>query len=372
MTIDKLCPERRLADHSEAAIRFMREYEIEPNPNNYRIWFTYASGQDKKLCRTINILRSNKRELNSSICEDIYYRFFQSTDEATQLTSVTSTIKTQLNLLASNLSKAGIETSQFGDMLEGTAMSLGNPHNSLPEERLKPVIHLLLSATQKMQERNQNLQQHLQRSGEQISDLHATIETIRTISETDQLTEIGNRRSFDDHLREYAMQSMETGEPFCLLFLDIDKFKNFNDEWGHSLGDQVLRLFASCMQKTVGDKGFCARYGGEEFAVLLPNMDIPEALNVANAIRETIASREIVRRSDGQKIGAITVSAGLALFEKGEPLTSFIERADSGLYAAKQNGRNRVVCENELLRLKQDADAGAQDFPVLKNSLGGS
>ncbi len=357
---------RRSADHASMALDLMEKHDIEPNPNNYRIWFTYAAGANKQLNQIINVLLSNKRAPNQAMCEDLYYQFFQNLDEAAQLAGVTVQIETQLTDLVSSLSKAGLDTSKFGQALEGATQALKVSPQA--ENGLHSVINLLMNATQQIEKRNQNLQIHLQHSRKQVTELHTTIETIRTVSLTDQLTEIGNRRSFDDHLRENAMQSMETGEPLCLLLLDLDKFKNFNDIWGHSLGDQVLRLFASCMQKTVGDKGFCARYGGEEFAVILPNMDIPEAVKVANAIRDAISSREIVNRSSGQKVGAITVSVGAAQFAHGEPLAALIERADAGLYAAKQNGRNRVVCENELLRLQQGYKTALLDIPALRKT----
>ena len=342
------------ANHAGVAMRLMEEHEVEPNPFNYRLWFAYASGENKKINQTINILLSNKRRFSAAICDDLYYQFFQSLDEVTRLANVTTDIESQLVELMSSLSNAGVETSQFGQALEGASKALKVYPGT--EESLRPIVNLLMTATRHMEANNQNLQTHLQRSSEQIMDLKSTIETIQAISATDQLTEIGNRRSFDDHLREYAMQSMETGDPLCLLLLDIDKFKNFNDTWGHTLGDQVLRLFASCMKHAVGSKGFCARYGGEEFAVLLPDKNIAQSVKIANAIRKSISGREIVNRSNGQKVGTVTVSIGAAQFSQGEPLTSLVERADAGLYAAKENGRNRVVCENELRNMQQSRD----------------
>ncbi len=361
MTVIKHISAGLAVGHADMAIRLMEEHGIEPNPSNYRLWFTYASGENKKLNQTISILLSNRREISAAACDDLYYQFFQSLDDVAQLANVATDIESQLVELMSSLSNAGVETSQFGKALDGASKALKvYPH---AEGGLRPVINLLMTATRQMETRNQNLQTHLQRSGDQITELKSTIETIHAISVTDQLTEIGNRRSFDDHLREYAMHGMEAGEPLCLLFLDIDKFKNFNDTWGHLLGDHVLRLFASCMKKTVGSKGFCARYGGEEFAVLLPNTDIPEAVKVANAIRKSISRREIVNRSNGQKVGTVTVSIGAAQFAQGEPLTALVERADAGLYAAKENGRNRVICENELQSLQQRRDTVSPHAP---------
>jgi len=102
------------------------------------------------------------------------------------------------------------------------------------------------------------------------------------------------------------------------------------------------------MRKIVGERGFCARYGGEEFTVLLPNLGIQEAERLANDIRIGVSRKEIINRTTGQKVGAITISAGAAMFAHGEPLTSFVARADAALYAAKQNGRNCVVSETAL------------------------
>ncbi len=349
MTDAKPSAGKRSADHARMALWLMKKHYIEPNPNNFRLWFTYAEGANKKLNEKINALLSDKRELASATCEDLYYQFFQIPDEVEQLAGVTVEIKSQLADLVSGLSRAGADTSQYGQTLEGAFQAL----KVYPqvEGGLHPIISLLINATQQMEKRTQNLQSHLERSGEQITELQTAIETIRLVSVTDQLTEIGNRRSFDDHLREYVMHSMKIGTPFCLLMLDIDNFKKFNDTWGHCLGDQVLRLFASCLRQTVGDKGFCARYGGEEFAVLLNNQDISSAIRIADEIRETISRREIVNRSSGQKVGAITVSIGAAQYEHGEPLALIVERADAGLYAAKQAGRNRVVCQDAALKL---------------------
>ncbi len=342
---------RRLVDHAETAMLLMNAYNIEPTPGNYRLWFTYASGTIKKLNQTIDILLSNKREISSAICEDLHYRFFQSMDEAEQMVSVTVMIEQKLAHLASSLSEAGLDTSYFGNTLGNAFSALeANPQ---VETNLRSVINLLITATKQMEQRSKNLENYLHRSSEQMVELQSNLEAIRTDSVTDKLTGIGNRRAFDNIFREYAMDSMESGEDLCLLLLDIDHFKLFNDTHGHPLGDQVLRMVASLLKETVGDKGFCARYGGEEFTVILPDQDLSQAIQTANDIIEVISKRDIVKRSGGEIIRGVTVSVGAAQFDHGEPIAVLLERADAGLYAAKQNGRNRVVCENELLRLQK-------------------
>jgi diguanylate cyclase len=133
-----------------------------------------------------------------------------------------------------------------------------------------------------------------------------------------------------------------------LLILDIDHFKKFNDTYGHQTGDEVLKLLASTMTKTVKGDDIPARYGGEEFAVILPETDLKGAVHVAEHIRQRISSKKLVNRATNQNLGRITVSIGAASFEFGEPLTDFMKRADQALYKAKGNGRDQVVSQDDM------------------------
>lgn len=343
---------RRLADHADTAMLLMDAYGIDPTPGNYRLWFTYASGTNKKLIQTIDILLSNKRDINNAVCEDLYYRFFQSMDEAEQMASVTSVIEQKLERLATSLAEAGMDTSYFGNTLYNASSVL--EENPQVEENLRSIINVLITATKQMEQRNKNLENYLHRSSEQMVELQSNLEAIRTDSITDKLTGIGNRRAFDNMFRQNAIDSMELGNDLCLLLLDIDHFKLFNDTHGHSIGDQVIRMVASTLNQTVGEKGYCARFGGEEFTVLLPDHNMAQATIIANDILKVISQREIAKRTGGEIIRGVTVSIGVAQFHLGEPIALLLERADAGLYAAKQTGRNRVVCENELLQMQQE------------------
>ena len=128
---------------------------------------------------------------------------------------------------------------------------------------------------------------------------------------------------------------------------DIDHFKTFNDTWGHLTGDQVLRLVAMSLKQNVKGQDIAARYGGEEFAVILPNTVLRSALTVADHIRRAVMSKELMKRSTGQNLGRVTISLGVATARKGDTAQSLIARADACLYAAKRNGRNRVICETD-------------------------
>ena len=141
---------------------------------------------------------------------------------------------------------------------------------------------------------------------------------------------------------------MEKGEPFCTLLIDVDHFKRFNDDFGHEVGDQVLKLLAKMLCERLREGDLPARYGGEELVVVLPGADLRVAGDVGERIRRAVSEGQIIRRSTGEKLPGITVSIGVAQFREGEPLADLIDRCDRALYLAKKSGRNRVQAESAL------------------------
>ncbi|MEQ8370868.1 MAG: GGDEF domain-containing protein, partial [Alphaproteobacteria bacterium] len=163
------------------------------------------------------------------------------------------------------------------------------------------------------------------------------------------LTGIANRKYFDIRLMECMEQAQESTKPLSLLIMDIDHFKMFNDRHGHLLGDQVLRLVARTITESVKGRDTAARYGGEEFVVLLPETRLSNGMTVAQQIRRAVAGKKVVRKVTGQELGTVTLSVGVAELKAGELPEEFIRRADSAMYEAKGNGRNRVVAEDSGL-----------------------
>jgi diguanylate cyclase len=194
---------------------------------------------------------------------------------------------------------------------------------------------------------NVKLEENLVASKKEILDLHAHLETVRSESLTDPLTQLSNRKFFDIALEKAIADGRAKNEPLSLLMTDIDHFKSFNDSYGHLTGDQVLRLVAMSLKHNVKGQDIAARYGGEEFAVILPNTVLRSAITVAERIRRAVMTKELMKRSTGEHLGRVTVSVGVATLHKTDNAQSFIERTDGCLYAAKRHGRNRVMCETD-------------------------
>lgn len=163
------------------------------------------------------------------------------------------------------------------------------------------------------------------------------------LARTDPLTGLLNRRGFDENLAREWRRCRRAGKPVALLMLDADRFKLYNDHFGHQAGDQVLRVIADCIQSHIRRPGdIAARYGGEEFAIVLPDTVLPGALRVAEAIRAAIEAQAI-RHAPGDDF--VTVSIGLCYAEPG-PLGTAEEMltvSDAALYESKSAGRNRVT-----------------------------
>ena len=122
------------------------------------------------------------------------------------------------------------------------------------------------------------------------------------------------------------------------MVFDIDHFKSINDNYGHKAGDKALRLIAQTLQKNLRSTDFLARYGGEEFVALMPETELADAMKVANKLREAIAA---VKFNYQERDVDITVSCGVAYFQRDDTVESVFQRADKALYQAKDNGRNQ-------------------------------
>jgi diguanylate cyclase len=229
----------------------------------------------------------------------------------------------------------GAKLTKFGDALSRRARAA----------ELQGLVTEILQATRRMQHQAQDLEAQLGDSVRQIEGLRTDLASTQREAHTDSLTGIANRKCFDLELRAAAEEAIASARPLSLLLADIDHFKQFNDTFGHQVGDQVLRLVAGVLTRSVKGRDRPARYGGEEFAVILPQTDLDGARNLAEQIRRTVTGNRVRSKTNGRDLGHITLSIGCAQYVPGEPLTRLIQRADKALYRAKRAGRDRVLVE---------------------------
>lgn len=199
---------------------------------------------------------------------------------------------------------------------------------------------VLVGEIDRILQSNADLHSELNRANQGITKQREQIEELRVQARIDALTRIPNRAALDEHLKEYIGLWRRSQLSFCLLLLDIDHFKNVNDEHGHVNGDRILRGVASRIVASVRGNDFPARFGGEEFAVLLPGTRLTEAMIVAERIRQDVGKTKF--KMDG-KIIRITISGGLTECGGTMSAKDVMTAADAMLYQAKNGGRNRIA-----------------------------
>ncbi len=189
------------------------------------------------------------------------------------------------------------------------------------------------------------MQRKLVDTAQSTEVLQKKLQEERGAAYIDPLTQICNRKAYEEHFTQCYEQFQSTQSPTSLVMCDIDFFKQINDTHGHAMGDAVLKNIATLLKNNVRKSDFVARFGGEEFALLLDGASLEQAVDVAQKLRELISNW---RFTAGETELAITMSFGVATFAEQDSQETLFERADKALYSAKQNGRNCVKSEQPL------------------------
>ncbi|HVJ53325.1 MAG TPA: diguanylate cyclase [Aliidongia sp.] len=332
------------------AFALMEQRQISPTPQNYMVWYSYCYGANPGLKRALDILLSNGQEFTPELSADLHERFFGSDKQSESVRQISQRLEGSVRRALNMLSKAGDDARHYNETLGESAASLAN---SGEVTRAADIIRTVMQDTQEMLQRSDHLERQLDKSTAEIGELRKQIEDVSREALTDALTGIGNRKLFDQRLKQMMTDAIEEGTELGLLMLDIDYFKKFNDTYGHQLGDEVLRLVSRALVDGIKGRDLAARYGGEEFAILLPGTRLVDAARVAELLRASISTKDLIKRDTKEKLGSVTMSIGVSAFRLGEAAHLFIGRADAALYLAKQSGRNRVVTELDIANTRE-------------------
>ena len=333
---------KRTIAFGDVALSYMKRNELPAIPRNYELWYTYAAGFNQALNQAVNSVLENRAAISNQDVSEIYDRYLSPNHLGDRIDKVGTTISEELDGII-NLVDSSIGST--GDYSVSLKAAQGALASATTPAQIKKLIRNLVTATSKTESANQKLDGQLKESRAQISALQERLESIRYESLTDELTTLANRRHFDQSIERAIEEANTNGESLSLLLSDIDHFKKFNDTFGHQTGDQVLRLVALAVKHNVKSEDLTCRYGGEEFAVILPRADAKKAHEIAERIRHSVFSKELIKRSTGENLGRITISVGVANLRPGETANDLIARADEALYAAKAAGRNTICGE---------------------------
>ncbi|MDA7569415.1 GGDEF domain-containing protein [Emcibacteraceae bacterium] len=297
------------------------------------------------LTKVVDSMIEKKMTFNEELSEKLYEKFFSAEKELKTIVETGATFQKELKKIVSVLKETGEDTSLHTNTLMEQMSKLSDFEGA---NELKDIVKVIIDDTDKMQAQSQKLESKLEESTFKIESLQSNLENARIESRTDALTNIGNRKFFEEKIEEYVTNHKKLGHDLCLIPCDIDFFKKFNDNFGHQIGDQVLKVVAHVIKKELGLQGSAARYGGEEFAILLPKAKLGDAIELADHIRKVISERIIKNKNTGANFGRITMSFGVASMNANMTADDLIQKSDSALYLSKANGRNMVQSELEL------------------------
>ncbi len=327
-------------EYATAAFARIKREKLAPTPDIFELWYVYYSGQSPEVTRALDILVANKQKITDERCKELYQRFLSEARDEEVVRRAGDQINTTIRSVTGAVRDVKSATSEYNSKLGGVT---GKIAEATDANQLKEILQNVVADTESMIVQNQKLEEQLDKSSVVMEELQRDLENVRKEALTDGLTGLSNRKAFDAELKRIAEEAHESGAVFSLLMVDIDHFKSFNDNFGHQIGDQVLRLVARTLTDGVKGRDVAARYGGEEFVIILPDTPLRAAVTVGDALRKAVATKDVVNRGTGEKLSRITMSVGAAEYNDGEDIHDLIERADAALYTAKHNGRNQVA-----------------------------
>ena len=323
------------------AIDLMERHQVWPTALNFELWTHYVADPDGALARELTRLIATGEPLTELVSEELAATYLPKARLNEQIRDAGDLLSKELESVSKAIQHAQKSNAAFGKQLAGVTKELSAPADV---EAIKIVVSTLADATRRVHKENQSLETRLAESTAEVDRLREHLEQVRRDATTDGLTNLANRKAFDEELDRACSEADEASTTICLAVLDIDHFKGFNDTWGHQTGDQVIRYVASVIGRVAAMPRFAARYGGEEFAMIFPRESSAIVAATLEEIRVEVSSRMLKRRSTNEDLGTITISSGFAERRPQESGHSLMERADTALYASKRSGRNKVSC----------------------------
>lgn len=330
-------------DMARKVIDQMEKRHILPSPENYATWFFHLTASIPPLSNEIRQREAEHKPFDEAFTSYLFQQYVmrqQDDGQDAQKELVNNTqdmLADALSVITSLISEADSKNANIQERL-----------HDIIEDKEKLDINTLVEALVRMaREMNRSslaMRNTLEDSRKEVQGLKENLQAVSQEAERDFLTGVCNRKSLETRGKRLITTSRQEESPLSLIIADVDHFKQFNDNYGHLVGDEVLKMVAKMLTDSVKGQDVVARFGGEEFVLLLPATPLEGASAVAENIRSLVARKGLFNRESRENYGAVTISAGVAaLTPEDKTLDELIERADRALYQAKEAGRNRVI-----------------------------
>ncbi|WP_102794236.1 GGDEF domain-containing protein [Bowmanella denitrificans] len=334
-----------MADELEKSFQVLKQtipllikHQISAIPTNYALWYTYASNQSAPLNAEVDKLTVNNQPISAAKIQELYRQHLADTQEV-EAWQLRQTVEAMLIELSQSLGDTRSDTQNFKQAIDNRLSDLDKvEREGWSVEEVMQLVRSLVKETQHIKRSTLDFTAALSSAEKEISELRAKLKDSQQNALFDALTGLYNRRYLDEELKV-----MQPDKGTCLVMVDIDHFKSINDQFGHQMGDRVLKAVGKKLKDSCRDNASAFRFGGEEFAVLLKDSKLKQAIHQAEVMRRAIEKVSVVDRRTGKSLDGISASFGVAEFSGAMRRSDLLEQADKQLYQAKTLGRNRVM-----------------------------
>ncbi len=293
------------------AIPLMSSHAIPMTPRNYSTWYLYVSGGDAELARTIEAMIEKGEIFTEKKNAELYLRFCAGKDE-NELRKIRADLQQVLRTILREVTELTGQTEEYESFVSSSVNMLSEDASV---QEIRRVITEIIDKTKTLGRFGKTIRHKLKETTEALETLKKDFEQAKTEAFIDFLTGVANRKAFESALAACIGEALAQNDPLSLLLIDIDHFKRFNDEFGHLIGDEVLKFVARKIKEMVKGRDSLARFGGEEFAVLLPQTPLAGAAHVAETIRSFFAQAALEfpdRPRQSAACVTMRVNAGMA------------------------------------------------------------
>ena len=313
------------------------KHKIPPTPENYALWYNYVAQNNPALSEKLMQAIENHGTCTKTDSQKLMQEFVL--DTPPEDPEIYNQLNTIMNEFEGVMEQTHSGTDDFNQSLEQSIQLFSDAADN--PDSFQKILSTVTDNTEAIFALTQSFQEHITSSQQEISSLKFELKKQHQQIITDALTNIYNRRAFDEKIKELVATNNAS---FCLIIFDIDHFKKFNDTFGHTFGDRVLQGVAKTTEQAILPikNTHFSRYGGEEFALLIPHCKLENATTAADTIRIKLEQLGIRSKSGQSAASNITASFGVAQHQSSESSHELVDRVDEYLYMAKAAGRNRV------------------------------